>query len=109
MRRAANRDASEAAIVAALRGVGASVTLLSQDGVPDLLVGWRGETFLLEVKTASSTGRTVRKTSGGERPDERGLTRAQQVWWAAWTGRPPVIVRTPAEALAAIGAAAEMP
>lgn len=103
-RRAAGRDSNEAEIVAALRAAGATVTALSAAGVPDLLVGYAGATHLLEVKHLSSTGRTVRRTSGGCRPDERGLTTEQQAWWAAWSGAAPVIVRTPAEALAAIGA-----
>jgi hypothetical protein len=104
VRRAANRDISEPAIVTALREAGATVHPIDSTGCPDLLVGYRGETYLLECKVASSTGRTKRKTSGGVRPDERGLTPAQQAWWAAWTGRLPVIVRTPLEALVAIGA-----
>lgn len=103
-RRAVGRDSNEAEIVAALRAAGASVTPLSAEGVPDLLVGYRGATYLLEVKHLSPTGRTVLRTSRGQRPDARGLTAAQQLWWSVWTGAAPVIVRTPAEALAAIGA-----
>lgn len=94
------RDANEGPIVEALKKAGASVTKISQDGVPDLLIGFRGQTRLVEVKHASSTGKTIRKTSGGKRPDERGLTPAQQRWWAAWRGATPAIVRTPEEALA---------
>ena len=42
-RRAARRDDNEAAIVEALRAVGASVEILGNgDGVPDLLVGYAG-------------------------------------------------------------------
>lgn len=104
-RRAARRDSNEVEIVRALIAAGASVTHLSGvDGLPDLLVGYQGRTVLLEVKHLSPTGKTVRQTSGGRRPDERGLTGDQQDWWAAWRGASPVIVRTPAEALAAIGA-----
>lgn len=103
-RRAAGRDSNEAAIVDALVAAGASVTRLSAEGVPDLLVGIAGRTYLLEVKHLSATGRTVRRTSQGKRPDADGRTAAQAAWWAAWRGAPPVIVRTPAEALAAIGA-----
>lgn len=50
MRRAAKRDANEAAIVKSLEHIGATVTRLSQDGVPDLLVRYGGRWFLLEVK-----------------------------------------------------------
>lgn len=103
-RRAARRDSNEAEIVAALLAAGASVTYLSGvDGLPDLLAGFQGRTYLLEVKHLTPTGKTLRQTSGGKRPDERGLTEDQQDWWAAWKGGEPVIVRTPAEALAAIG------
>ncbi len=101
----AARDTNEAAIIAALEAVGASVTAISAPGMPDLLVGLDGRTHLLEIKHASAKGKTIRQTSGGKRPDARGLTEAQQKWWAAWRGAPPVIVRTPAEALAAIGVA----
>lgn len=103
-RRAAGRDSNEPDIVAALEAAGASVTRLSAEGVPDLLVGYRGASHLLEVKHLSATGKTVRRTSQGKRPDAEGRTKAQADWWAAWRGSPPVIVRTPAEALAAIGA-----
>lgn len=51
MRRAAKRDTNERLIVDALTSVGASVQPLSDKGVPDLLVGWRGQNFLMEVKT----------------------------------------------------------
>ena len=52
-RHAAKRDANEAEIIAALELCGASVVRLSQKGVPDLLIGYRGRTFLAEVKSAS--------------------------------------------------------
>ncbi len=104
-RRASKRDANEGPIVEALRAVGAAVTFLSVTGCPDLLVGYQGRTFLLEVKGLTATGLTSRFSSKGKRPDARGLHEDQQDWWAAWRGAPPAIVRTPAEALAAIGAA----
>lgn len=46
-----HRDKSEKPIVAALRDVGAHVFILSGDGVPDLLVLYRGTWTPLEVKT----------------------------------------------------------
>jgi hypothetical protein len=52
-RRAAKRDANEAEIVEALTRCGATVVRLSQKGVPDLLVGYGGMTFLAEVKSAT--------------------------------------------------------
>lgn len=105
IRRAAKRDESEPDIVRALEAVGATVQRLSADGVPDLLVGWRGQMWLLECKMpltprgAYQPGRNLRHKGG--RGD---MTATQAAWWDAWKGPPPVVVRTPAEALAAIGA-----
>jgi hypothetical protein len=51
MRHAARVDANQQAIVAALRAAGAYVWII---GLPvDLLVGYKGHTFLMEVKTTS--------------------------------------------------------
>ena len=53
MRRAAHIDANQPAIVEALRAAGASVEpKLARvgEGVPDLLVSFRGMWYLLEVK-----------------------------------------------------------
>jgi hypothetical protein len=77
-------------VVAALRRVGAVVHPMNPDddeGRPDLLVGFRGETFLIEVKTAK--GR---------------LEDSQVAWHSEWRGRPAVVVRDEFEALRAIGA-----
>jgi hypothetical protein len=81
MRQAAKRDTNEPEIVAALRGVGASVEMLSGRGIPDLLVGWRGENHLMEVKGAY--GR---------------LTDDQVKWHAGWRGGV-FVVHTVREAL----------
>ena len=107
-KRAARRDESEPAIVDALRAAGATVVQLNGPGLPDLLVGLAGRTYLLEVKNplgprGGDPGRgtgVARVSAGGDGT----LSRDQLAWWAAWRGSPPVIVRTPAEALAAIGA-----
>ena len=51
MRRAARVDANQDQIVSALRGAGAYVWII---GLPvDLLVGYKGHTFLVEIKTDS--------------------------------------------------------
>jgi hypothetical protein len=48
MRYASRRDANEAAIISALEAAGAYVWVI---GLPvDLLVGYKGHTFLVEVK-----------------------------------------------------------
>lgn len=94
MRRAVQRDANQAEIVQALEQAGYSVEDLAPvgGGVPDLLVGGIDRrtglpaTWIMEVKTRS--GR---------------LNKRQKAWHAAWRG-PIVTVRTPAEALAAVGA-----
>lgn len=96
---AKNRDANEPEIVKALEGVGATVQRLSECGLPDLLVGYRGATFLLEVKREGKNG--GRRHYGGL--DERGLNEQQQKWWAKWNGAQPVIVTNPQEALCALG------
>ena len=46
-------DANQAEIVADLRKVGASVLLLHEvgSGCPDILVGFRGTNYLIEIKT----------------------------------------------------------
>ena len=55
MRRAAASDGNQPEIVKALRAVGASVAPCHTvgQGFPDLVVAYRGETFLLEVKDPS--------------------------------------------------------
>ena len=89
MRRAAKGDLNQRVIVEALRRVGASVIDLSAvgDGCPDLLVGYRGHTWLVEVK--STRGK---------------LTPAQKVTHAEWNGFPIAVVKTVEEALLLIGA-----
>lgn len=84
-------DANQSAITAVLREVGATVVDLSAvgKGVPDLLVGYRGATYLLEVKNVKGKNKTT--------PD-------QDVFYAWWRGAPVSIVRTADEALLAIGA-----
>jgi hypothetical protein len=85
--RLARRDENEPDIVKALRAFGASVEFIGRKGVPDLLVGFKGEDFKLEVKMP---GKPLR--------DE------QEVWHSTWRGRKPVVVENPEQALRAIGA-----
>lgn len=82
-RRAARTDANQAAIVAALRDAGATVFCTNNvgDGFPDLVVGYRGRNYLLEVK--SDRGR---------------LTPSQEKLHTTWQGTIQV-VKTPQEAL----------
>lgn len=93
------RDDNERAIVDALRAAGATVQAIDATGVPDLLVGYNGVTYLVEVKQAhGQAGVGMRKTASG-------LRDSQEAWFAMWRGLTPAIATTPAEALAAIGAA----
>ena len=52
MRQMARADANQKQIVKALRDMGANVAILSQlgGGIPDLLCGFMGTTYLLECK-----------------------------------------------------------
>lgn len=88
MRRAAKIDRNHVEIVAALRGVGASVQDLAAvgKGCPDLLVGYRGHNFVIEVKAPKGTS-----------------TPAQVAWHAEWRGAVR-IVRSVDDALKIIGA-----
>lgn len=101
--RAKRRDANEPDVVNALVAAGAVVTRLDGDGVPDLLVGFKGRSFLLEVKLPMGPrgGLPEHREHEGGRGD---LTAAQVKWWDAWIGEPAIVVRSPSEALAAIGA-----
>jgi Holliday junction resolvase len=54
------RDANEPSIVQALRKIGARVERISGPDLPDLLVGFRGQWYPLEVKTAKG-GSTKRQ------------------------------------------------
>lgn len=74
------RDANESGIVKALEAVGCRVFRVSGRGLPDLLIYRRGRCYAVEVKTAKGL-----------------ITPAQDR--APWP-----IVRTPDEALLAVGA-----
>ena len=61
MRRAARKDGNQQQIVDALRDVGATVAVVNQEGLPDLLVGFRGRNYLMEVKTSTGRIRTLQR------------------------------------------------
>jgi Holliday junction resolvase len=90
-------DSTQAAIIAALRAAGATVEMIQsatgRPGIPDLLCGRRGVTYLLEVKTIE----------GKRKPKAARCSPEQIKWHAAWGGRPVTVVTTPEEALRAIG------
>ena len=73
------RDNTEPAIVHALRQVpGVSVVRLDQP--VDLLVGFRGQNYLLEVKTPTREGGPPRR-----------LTRAESEFFESWSGSASVV------------------
>ena len=65
MKYAKKRDGNEKAIVEALEALGATVTRLGDAGVPDLLVAYRGETLLIEVKDPAQAKKAYRAGAGG--------------------------------------------
>jgi hypothetical protein len=85
MRRAARVDANQEQIVSALRGAGAYVWII---GLPvDLLVGYKGHTFLVEIKDGS----------------KKRLTKLQADFFENWSGSTLCRVDNPEAALRMIG------
>jgi hypothetical protein len=88
MRHAARIDANQDQIVTALRAMGATVRIVTQgNGLPDLLVGFRGVTILMEVK------------DGQKVPSARKLTPAEQKFFDEWKGGIVAIVNSVDEAI----------
>ena len=88
MRYAARIDANQEQIVSALRAHGATVRIVTQgNGLPDLLVGYKGFTLLLEVK------------DGNKVPSARKLTSAEQKFFDEWTGGMLAVVNSADEAI----------
>jgi len=85
MRRAARVDANQEAIVSALRAAGAYVWII---GLPvDLLVGYKGHSFLVEIKSTS----------------KKRLTKLQADFFENWSGSTLCRVDGPEAALRMIG------
>ena len=84
MRRAARVDANQKEIVEHLRKMGATVQPLHTvgRGCPDLLVGYGGTNYLLEVK------------DGDKPPSQRKLTPDEQSWHDEWVGHVSVVTCT---------------
>lgn len=87
--RYANRiDANQNDIVKSLRDFGATVRIVTQgDGIPDLLVGYKGYTILMEVK------------DGAKPPSARTLTPAEKKFFDEWRGGMLVIVNSVEDAI----------
>jgi hypothetical protein len=85
MRRAARVDANQEAIVSALRAANAYVWII---GLPvDLLVGYKGHTFLVEIKSTS----------------KKRLTKLQADFFDSWGGSTLARIDCPEAALRMIG------
>lgn len=91
--RAAKIDANHEAVVLALRAAGATVQSLAGvgKGVPDLLVGFKGQTLLMEVK------------DGFKPPSKRSLNEDQLRWHGRWNGGALAVVDSPDGALRILG------
>lgn len=91
MRRAARTDGNHTEVVRALRQAGMTVQSLAAvgQGVPDLLIGWRGLNLLAEVK------------DGDKPPSARTLTANETKWHESWGGHV-VVVRDPDGAVEAM-------
>ncbi len=88
MRFRAKIDVNQPEIVKALRQAGASVLSLSQmgKGCPDLLVGFQGKNFLMEIKDPN------------KKPSQRKLSEDEREFFDCWSGQVTVI-ETAGEAL----------
>lgn len=80
-------DENQPDIVAALRAVGATVQHLHEvgGGCPDILVGYRGANYVIEIKNTRGK-----------------LTPREAAWHGAWRGQV-AVVRSVDEALSVIG------
>ena len=87
MRRAARVDKNQAEIVKTCRKLGATVQDLSSvgQGCPDLLIGFRGINYAVEVKRQPVPGKV--------KPSEARLNEVQVSWHDSWKGQV-CVVRT---------------
>jgi alanine dehydrogenase len=93
VRRQGKRDGNHAEIVKGLRDAGATVQDLGAvgKGCPDILVGFRGQSYVIEIK------------DGRLPPSARELTDDQKKWHAEWKGQKAVALNL-FDALKIIGA-----
>lgn len=96
--RRSQRDGNHTAIVRRLREAGRSVLELHAlgKGAPDILVGWGGNTMLMEIKNPDSV-------KGGH---NKVVAKGQAAFRATWKGCKVLVVTSPEEALRATGIAA---
>ena len=79
--RIAKVDANQTEIVNALRKIGASVTSTAAQhkGFPDLVVGYKGVNYLMEIKDSNKP------------PSQRKLTPDQIIFHKSWNGQIAVV------------------
>ena len=90
-RRNAKRDENEREVIVALETCGASVEQLSGRDIPDLLVGFQGRDYTVEVKhpkTPKSKAKRLERSEG------------QAEWAKRWRGAKSVVLRSAGEAAA---------
>ena len=93
LRTASRVDGNQAAIVKGLRAIGASILHLHQlKNCFDLLVGYRGQTFIMEVKDPAQP------------LSKRKLTEGEEAFRAEWRGSPYYVVTTIDEAISILTA-----
>ncbi len=93
LRTASRVDANQPAVVKALRAIGASILYTHQlKNCFDILVGYRGRTFLMEIKDPAQP------------PSARQLTPGEAEFRDTWRGSPYHIVYSPEQAIAIITA-----
>lgn len=96
MRRNARVDANQKGIVEGLRKAGATVLICSQlKNCFDILVGFRGVNYIMEIK------------DGDKPPSARKLTPGEEAFKESWKGGEYYIVLTLEQALKIIGANAK--
>ncbi len=86
-RQAAKRDSNERPIIDALKAAGATVYQISENDLWDLIVGFRGDTYLVEVKQPG-----------------KGLRPGQEETFKTWSGGLIAIIHSVPEALQFVGA-----
>jgi Holliday junction resolvase len=85
----ARKDSNHKEIVDALRDMGISVLDTSQlgNGAPDIVIGFRGKSILIEIK------------DGNKPPSQRKLTKDEGIFQSTWKGEY-VVVKSLDEVLA---------
>lgn len=80
-------DKNQKQIEKVLKQLGASVKSTSQlgNGFPDLIIGYKGKTYLVEIKGENSYGKTLRES--------------QIKFKNSWKGSPIIILRTTNDAI----------